>query len=670
MRRLDTRTSTPSAGLRGTDFVSGVDSWITEGIRVRRGRHWRVAVLSLAVTMTAMLACQSCVQPVGADVTSQAMAPLAPAETSSVFEGWQQPNSAVMTGVPNPATMLDVLFSMPLQDADLLGLAQAVSDPDSPSYRHYESVSWVASHMGASAATSNVVLGHLKANGIVGHLDPTTSYVEAAISVREASKLFHTTYRKYRLVTATGTEDVVAPASEPRLPSQLIGNVSLVLGASAVLSLHYVQAPVLVQKPTARTLLSTRFGSEGTPGGCSAGKHMTGRSLDLLTPKQYLTAYGVESLHDEGISGQGQAVAILSLAPGRQSDLATFTHCFGLATPRINNVAVGLGTPTSASGPASPDEIALDTQMVAAMAPRLSSIDVIDNPSPTATGLAELLDAPLNHSLLHGPMPKVVSISLGVCEEGGNERYSQFPLAYPLYEHLLMDAAANGISVVAASGDWGPSCNLFNTTNKSSFADRSLARLSVQFPSSSPFVTSVGGALFGLNANDSIKNEGAWNDLPLGVGVASGGGESVVNTRPWYQGELGLTGSGRLVPDVSLEADSSYPIATYCSRHCRFAGWMPGGGTSAATPLLAGGIALADQEAASHHEASLGLINPLLYELGADHSSALRDITKGNIDVYGLGCCTARPGYDEATGWGSVNFPAFIQAADSAAARS
>ncbi len=183
-------------------------------------------------------------------------------------------------------------------------------------------------------------------------------------------------------------------------------------------------------------------------------------------------------------------------------------------------------------------------------------------------------------------------------------------------------------------------------------------------------MTGAGGALFGLDANDSIKNEETWNDLPLGVGLAGGGGESTAFSRPWYQAGLTLNGSGRLVPDVSLEADTSYPIATYCSSGCQSVGWQPGSGTSAAAPLLAGGIALANEVALSQHYGSLGLINPLLYQLGQTRSSALRDITRGNNDVYGLGCCAAGPGYDEASGWGSVNFSQLIGAADAVAARS
>ncbi len=99
---------------------------------------------------------------------------------------------------------------------------------------------------------------------------------------------------------------------------------------------------------------------------------------------------------------------------------------------------------------------------------------------------------------------------------------SNVALQYALTEHILMDMAANGISFVAAAGDTGSSCNQAN-------AATAVARLSVSFPASSPYATSAGGELMGLNAADEIQGQQVWDDLPLGVGLAGGGGQSVVS---------------------------------------------------------------------------------------------------------------------------------------------
>ena len=161
-----------------------------------------------------------------------------------------------------------------------------------------------------------------------------------------------------------------------------------------------------------------------------------------------------------------------------------------------------------------------------------------------------------------------------------------------------------------------------------------------------------------------MENERVWNDSPLGIGAAGGGGQSIVFSRPWYQAGLTLAGKGRAVPDVALEADFYAAISVYCAVNCTVHGWQTGGGTSAASPLFAGELALADEAAAQRHEPPLGLANPLLYRLGQAHSTALRGITIGNNDVYGLGCCQAETGYSEASGWGAPDVPALISAAD------
>src|SRR5262249_4780222 len=105
-------------------------------------------------------------------------------------------------------------------------------------------------------------------------------------------------------------------------------------------------------------------------------------------------------------------------------------------------------------------------------------------------------------------------------------------------------------------------------------------------------------------------------------------------------------------------------------------GWASVGGTSLAAPLLAGGVALADQRAATRRNRRLGPLNPLIYSLarGRSRSRIFRDVVKGNNDLGSyipeavgggapLGCCSAGPGYDLATGWGSVNVAAFSKAA-------
>jgi hypothetical protein len=123
-------------------------------------------------------------------------------------------------------------------------------------------------------------------------------------------------------------------------------------------------------------------------------------------------------------------------------------------------------------------------------------------------------------------------------------------------------------------------------------------------------------------------------------------------------------------------ADVSPGYAVYCTAQedCDGRGWLSFGGTSAATPLLAGGFALVDEALRRQGHIALGLANPLLYRLGRDATSAAQvfyDVTNGSNDVgpfiqssqQPLGCCSAVPGYDEASGWGGLNLQTFEQAA-------
>jgi hypothetical protein len=124
-------------------------------------------------------------------------------------------------------------------------------------------------------------------------------------------------------------------------------------------------------------------------------------------------------------------------------------------------------------------------------------------------------------------------------------------------------------------------------------------------------------------------------------------------------------------------ADVAPGYAVYCTAgECLRGGssaWQNVGGTSAGTPLLAGGVAIIDQLLRQRERADIGQLNPLLYRIG--HSSAagsvFNDVQQFSNDVgpyipgngEPLGCCTAGPGYDEASGWGSVNLSALANAA-------
>ena len=174
-----------------------------------------------------------------------------------------------------------------------------------------------------------------------------------------------------------------------------------------------------------------------------------------------------------------------------------------------------------------------------------------------------------------------------------------------------------------------------------------------------------------LNSANQIADPGTdqivWNDSPLLIG-ASGGGISRLFNRPSYQHGFTVP-DRRTVPDVSMLADPLPGYEIYCTAHgdcvrsSKSDPWITFGGTSAASPLLAGGFALVDQSLRRSGHVGLGFANPLLYQIARSSKAAgvLSDVISGSNDLgpavfhKPTGCCSAATGYDPTSGLGSVN---------------
>jgi subtilisin family serine protease len=305
-----------------------------------------------------------------------------------------------------------------------------------------------------------------------------------------------------------------------------------------------------------------------------------------------------------------------------------------------------------------------------AAASRLKSIYVYEA-KPDAAHVLQALTAPLKSS---GDKPDVISVSLGLCESDTVAAVGRAGVAAT--ESVLEEAGAAGISVLGATGDGGSAgCDSDSGTD-----NVPLPELAVTYPASSPWITAVGGTNFDLSALNQISSQVVWNDGSAQPGLAGGGGFSTLFARPKYQNGV-VSQNARALPDVSLLADVAPGYDVYCTAEadCDERGWTTFGGTSAATPLLAGGFALVDQLLREHNLQPLGLANALLYKLalhppGGD--AIVYDVTQGSNDVgpfiqssgAALGCCTAAAGFDEASGWGGVDLAQFALDAESAQA--
>jgi subtilase family serine protease len=175
----------------------------------------------------------------------------------------------------------------------------------------------------------------------------------------------------------------------------------------------------------------------------------------------------------------------------------------------------------------------------------------------------------------------------------------------------------------------------------------------VGWPATDPLVTAVGGTQLDLAPDGTRRSpDVAWS--------GSGGGRSVVFARPAYQnGVADIVGQRRGIPDISMDASCASGVEIYAGGV-----WSGACGTSLATPLFAGIVALADQEAGH----PLGTINPALYRMAASHAPGIVDIVHGsNRFTFPMGGKTyvirgfsAQRGYDLVTGLGTVNAALFV----------
>jgi subtilase family serine protease len=374
-------------------------------------------------------------------------------------------------------------------------------------------------------------------------------------------------------------------------------------------------------------------------------------SLRCYSPAQLARAYGLEPLWRQGWTGAGRTIAIVDSfgSPTIREDLHTFDAAFGYPDPKLTIVQPA-GKPPAFDRADSDQagwagETTLDVEWAHAMAPGADILLVETPVSETEgiTGFPEIVKA--ETYVLDHDLADVISHSLGATEQtfaSKDQLRGQ--------RSAFVTAAAKGVTVLAASGDDGPLARDLRM--------RRLSTRGVGWPASDPLVTAVGGTELVLDAQGHRKApDAAWGGA--GADAGSGGGLSTVFPRPDWQDDVkGLVGTARGVPDVSMSAAVDGGALVWSS-YSGSGGWSIVGGTSEATPLFAGVVAIADQFAGRR----LGVLNPALYHLASQGEKAgIVDVTRGSNAVGGLPGFRARRGYDLATGLGTVDADRLVRA--------
>ncbi|GAA1979619.1 S53 family peptidase [Kitasatospora viridis] len=375
---------------------------------------------------------------------------------------------------------------------------------------------------------------------------------------------------------------------------------------------------------------------------------------DCYGPAQYRAAYDLQPLYDQGIDGSGRTIVIVDSfgSPTVQHDLEVFDRQYGLPDTQVEVVKWG-DVPTF--DPKVKDQVewagetTLDVEYAHAVAPgaHLLLVETGTSEAEGTAGFPEMMDAV--KSLAAQGRGDVVSFSLGATEDSFAEEAGR-PGDYHLLNDLrygLQAADAQQTTVLAAAGDAG-------ATDRKLDGKTFFPNPQVGWPASDPLVTAVGGTRMYLDDDGNrLQPDEVWND---GDGGATGGGTSRVFARPSYQdGVAGVTGDHRGLPDISMSASPKGGAWIYGSYDPAHTGWEVTGGTSQATPMMAGITAMADQAAGTR----LGALGPRLYQLAqtqdADHPHGIVDVTSGDNSANGVTGYQAGPGYNLATGWGTLD---------------
>jgi subtilase family serine protease len=435
-------------------------------------------------------------------------------------------------------------------------------------------------------------------------------------------------------------------------------------------------AGVVTIRPDAVHILDGVLNNPPTTAYCEEHYHIA-----CYLPAQIQQAYHLPKLYRQGIKGRGQTIIIVDSfgSPTVQRDLARFDKAADLPAPPSLRIIQPAGTVP----PYKPDadregwagETDLDVEYAHTIAPE-ANIVLVETPTSEnegTTGFPQIVAA--EKYVISHHLGGVISQSFSATEQTFASKQSLLDL-----RGAYIDAARSGVTVLAASGDSGAADVKFNEVTY-------YLHPVTSWPDSDPLVTGVGGIRLHLSAAGSnVKRPTVWNDtynVPANEFVngnagpnplASGGGKSVIFTRPGYQnGVRGIVGDRRGVPDISMSAACNGAADMYQSFAGQPAGWYPTCGTSEATPEFAGIVALADQ-VAGH---PLGPINPYLYRLSARHAPGIVDVVTGNNTVsfrqdgklHTVPGFHARPGYDLASGVGTVNAPDFVHELAAAAGR-
>ena len=585
----------------------------------------------------------------------------------------------------------DLHFSVLLNMRNEAG-AQAelrhLSDPASAGYGKALTRAQFLARYAPASADRQAVRSWLRGQGFTVGKTLGGAYIEARGSVASVQKTFGTTLATYTYkgtrVRANTTQLSLAAGT----PSAGVGAVQAVLGLDQGSARK--QPAALPGPPDGARYgvqpCSAYYGQKIATDKPSYAGQKWPYTVCGYGPQQYQSAYGETGLLNRGVTGKGVTVAITDgyAAPTIRKDADKYSRVHDQPEFRPGQFRQILPDSFNVYDPEDAQgwygEETLDVEAVHAMAPGANIVYV--GGSDDLTGLDDAWAQTIDDHVAD-----IITNSWGDGVEDPGAATIE------MYAYFSLEAALTGQSVLFSTGDSGD-----GTSGGTDPASRY-----VDFPVGLPTLTAVGGTSVFIGKSGDRIDEHAWQTSYLSLsddGTAwvnetwnggGGGGTSKLFPEPYYQKGVvpdslaDVNGTpGRVEPDISMAGDpntgfqvgetQAFPDGTYWDQY-RI------GGTSLSSPLMAGVLAVAAQQAGH----PLGFVNPLLYKL--DGSKALFDVVAPKKPTYQVRTDYANfvdasegyrfrlehvdvqsstlhdtAGYDNATGLGSPNGPAFFTA--------
>jgi len=527
------------------------------------------------------------------------------------------------------------------QQVELNTLLEQQQDPKSSNYHQWLTPEQFADRFGLSTNDMDKVAAWLQNQGFtVDEIARSRRSITFSGLVGQIESAFKTSIHRYNV----HGQIFYANATDPSIPAALSG---VVLGFHSLNNFRLTSRTKVHLDTT-----EPQFTSNVT------GNH-------YIAPSDFTTIYDLSGLYAAGLDGSGQSIAVVGQTDIQLSDIQAFRKTAGLPANDPQVILVpGMSDPGISNGDIT--EANLDLEWSGAVAPNAHIVYVNSN-----NALVSLQYA------VEQNLASIISVSYGDCE-------SNFPTQdLQLLEAVGQQANVQGITILSASGDNG-AADCESTT--ATIATHGVA---VDMPAAMPYVTGLGGSEFkettasSWTSTNTATNgsalayipEVAWNDTNSRGIAATGGGRSIYFPKPsWQQGAGVPNDSARDVPDISLSASADHDGYLICSQGSCVNGYRSSsgsltvvGGTSVAAPSFAGIVALLNQKLGTRQ----GNINSILYNLAATAPTAFHDITGGGNQVPcqagSTGCpstgtigYSAGPGYDQATGLGSVDVGTLI----------